>query len=75
MFRIVDPRPVQPLDAAEARRILADLDHAMTHDPLTRMLAFRVATSARRGRSCPLLVLVAGLVAPTATDEPPKDAA
>lgn len=74
MFRVIETRPVAPLSLAEARRILTDIDFAMRFDPMTRAQAFRVCQSARRGTSCPVLVMVSGLVA-IYTPEPPKDAA
>lgn len=72
MFRISSPRPVQPMTLDEARRMVRDPDYASAFDPMTRQIAWRMCTDARKGRACAVLVLVAGFDNPT---EPPKDAA
>lgn len=72
-FILVNPHPVEPMTLAEARRMLADLDFALSFDPTTRMMAFRVAHAALKGQPCPVLVMVAS--SPVPTTEPPKDAA
>lgn len=71
MFHLITT--VATLSLSEARHILSDVDYAMSVDPETRKLAFRVCQSARNGTTCPVLVMVSGLVTPT--PEPPKDAA
>lgn len=72
MFRTSNIRMVEPMTLSEARRMTRDRDYAEGFDPVTRQMAWRMVNDARRGRTQPVLVLVAGFVQPT---EPPKDAA
>ena len=72
MLRFDDHRPVQPLRLDEARRMIRDPHYAAQFDPMTRMIAWRMCLAARKGLTCPVLVLVAGFAIPT---QPPKDAA
>lgn len=74
ILRFTDPRPVAPMTLAEARRMTRDPGFAARFDPATRMIAWRMVNDARRGRTCPVLVLITGTIGEGAT-EPPKDAA
>ncbi len=75
MFRIVDPRPVAPLSLAEARRMVADASFGATFDPATRSIAWAMCLAARKGRTGPVLMLIAVGSEWQETPEPPKDAA
>lgn len=58
-----------PLSLAEARRLIADPDHACGFDRATRERAWRLALAHRRNRHLTVTVIV------LPHNQPPKDAA
>lgn len=69
MARLSEPRPVEPMSLAEARRMITDANYADGHDPMTRMFAWKMVHAHRRGQRLTLVLIS------TPSTEPPKDAA